>query len=135
MLGSELVARSAADGYTLLLSFSPLAVNPSRYAKLPFDALRDLSSVMQIGAVPFVGVSHPEFSARFGELGADIVGSTPAEFAKQIESCIAMWAKLIKEAGIRADLHLRMYFQAIDFFVVLVDPVLHPSQHMREARR
>src|SRR5688572_15515351 len=48
-------------------------------------------------------IRKPEVTSRFGELGADPVGSTPAEFAKQIESDIRMWAKVIKSAGLRAD--------------------------------
>ena len=48
-------------------------------------------------------IRKPEVAARFGELGADPVGSTSAEFAKQIESDIRMWAKVIKAACLRAD--------------------------------
>lgn len=48
-------------------------------------------------------IRKPEVAARFVELGADPVGNTPAEFARQIESDIIMWAKVVKEAGIRAD--------------------------------
>ena len=48
-------------------------------------------------------IRKPEVATRFVELGADPVGNTPAEFAKQIESDIVMWAKVIKESGIRAD--------------------------------
>lgn len=48
-------------------------------------------------------IRKPEVLARFSELGADPVGNTPAEFAKQIESDITMWAKVVKDAGIRAD--------------------------------
>ncbi len=48
-------------------------------------------------------VRKPEVVARFTELGADPVGSTPAEFARQIEADVKMWAKVIKEAGIRSD--------------------------------
>jgi tripartite-type tricarboxylate transporter receptor subunit TctC len=64
MLGSDLVAKSTADGYTLLLSSAPLAINPHLVAKLPFDAIRDLAGITQIGAVPFVIVCHPDFSAK-----------------------------------------------------------------------
>ncbi len=64
MLGSDLVAKSNPDGYTLLLSSAPLAINPNLYAKVPFDAVRDLAGVTQIGAVPFVIVSHPDFQAK-----------------------------------------------------------------------
>ena len=48
-------------------------------------------------------IKKPDVAARFVELGADPVGNTPAEFARQIESDIAMWGKLVREAGIRAD--------------------------------
>jgi tripartite-type tricarboxylate transporter receptor subunit TctC len=48
-------------------------------------------------------IRKPEVVARFAELGADPVGNTPAEFAQQIESDIVMWAKVVKESGIRAD--------------------------------
>ena len=48
-------------------------------------------------------VKKPEVVARFAELGADPVGSTSAEFARQIDSDIKMWSKVIKQAGLRAD--------------------------------
>ena len=48
-------------------------------------------------------IRKPEVAARFVELGADPVGNTPAEFARQIESDIAMWGKLVRDSGIRAD--------------------------------
>ena len=48
-------------------------------------------------------IRKPEVAARFVELGADPVGNTPAEFARQIESDIAIWAKVVKDSGIRAD--------------------------------
>lgn len=63
LLGSELVAKSTPDGHTLLLASSPLAINPNLYAKVPFDAIRDLAGITQIGSVPFVVVAHPGFSA------------------------------------------------------------------------
>ena len=64
MVGSDLVAKSAADGYTLLLSSAPLAINPHLYAKVPFNATHDLAGITQIGAVPFVIVCHPDFGAK-----------------------------------------------------------------------
>jgi len=44
-IGQELVARSAPDGYTLLLGSPAVTINPSLYKNLPFDALRDLTGV------------------------------------------------------------------------------------------
>jgi tripartite-type tricarboxylate transporter receptor subunit TctC len=48
-------------------------------------------------------IKKPEVAARFAELGADPVGNTPAEFARQIQSDVTTWAKVVKDAGIRAD--------------------------------
>ena len=43
MLGSELVARAAPDGHTLLMTPSTLAINPAAYKSVPYDALRDFA--------------------------------------------------------------------------------------------
>src|SRR3972149_8670876 len=52
MIGGEVVARSAPDGYTLLLATAPLAINPAMYKKVPYDALRDFAPVTQVVALP-----------------------------------------------------------------------------------
>jgi tripartite-type tricarboxylate transporter receptor subunit TctC len=58
--GGAYVARSAADGYTLLAATSStLAFNPSVYRKLPYDPLADFSLISLIAAVPFVLVVNP----------------------------------------------------------------------------
>jgi tripartite-type tricarboxylate transporter receptor subunit TctC len=58
--GGAYVARSAADGYTLLAATSStLAFNPSVYKKLPYDPLADFSLISLIAAVPFVLVVNP----------------------------------------------------------------------------
>jgi tripartite-type tricarboxylate transporter receptor subunit TctC len=48
-------------------------------------------------------IKRPEVTARFTELGADPAFMTPAQFQKQIESDIRMWAGVVKQSGIRAD--------------------------------
>lgn len=56
----EIVARAAPDGYTLLItSPGPVAINPSLYAKLPYDVQRDLAPVTLIAAGPNVLVLNP----------------------------------------------------------------------------
>ncbi len=64
-LGTEIAVRAPADGYTLIVnSVGPMAVNPSLYAKLPFDPLTDLVPVAQIANVPNVLVLHPSLPAK-----------------------------------------------------------------------
>lgn len=64
-LGTELAARSAPDGYTLIVnSVGPIAVNPTLYKKLNINPLVDLVPVVQIADVPNVLVVHPSVPAR-----------------------------------------------------------------------
>jgi tripartite-type tricarboxylate transporter receptor subunit TctC len=62
-IGSELVARAAPDGYTLLAVSMTLVVNPFLFGKLPFDAERDFAPISLIGAAPLVLVTHPSVQA------------------------------------------------------------------------
>lgn len=65
IIGSEIVARSAADGHTLLLGFiGNLAINPGLYPKLPYDTVRDFAPVSLVGRSPLVLVTHPSLGAR-----------------------------------------------------------------------
>ena len=64
IVGSELVARSPADGYTLLINTLPFVVNPSLYPKMPFDTERDFAPVSMLGSSPFVLVVHPSVPAK-----------------------------------------------------------------------
>lgn len=55
-IGTAAVARSAADGYTLLICSSAFVVNPSLYAKVTYDPFKDFTPIMVIGASPNVFV-------------------------------------------------------------------------------
>jgi tripartite-type tricarboxylate transporter receptor subunit TctC len=50
VIGFEATARATPDGYTIGLATFPIATNPSLFAKLPYDALRDLQMVVQTGS-------------------------------------------------------------------------------------
>lgn len=51
-IATEQVSRSTADGYTLLLgTIGPLAINPTLYRDLPFDPIKDLTSISRVGLV------------------------------------------------------------------------------------
>lgn len=64
IVGTEIVARAPADGYTLLFVSSPHSVNPSMYAKLPYDTLRDFSPISMVASSPYILVIHPSVPAR-----------------------------------------------------------------------
>ncbi len=63
-IAAEIVARSPADGYTLLLPAFAHAVNPSLVAKLPYDADRDFAPVVMVGTAANIFAIHPSVPAR-----------------------------------------------------------------------
>ena len=64
LIGSEMVAKGAPDGYTLLLTANPHTTNPALHAKLPYDTVRDFAGITQIAASPLVLTAHPSLPAR-----------------------------------------------------------------------
>lgn len=64
-LGADAVAKSAADGYTLLMSSGgAITVNPFLYAKMPFDADKDLVPVASVARVLVFLMAHPSVPAN-----------------------------------------------------------------------
>lgn len=64
IIATEAAARATPDGYTLLVVTVGHAVNPSLYAKLPFDTRVDLTGVAMIASVPNVLLVHPSVPAN-----------------------------------------------------------------------
>src|SRR5258706_15376054 len=65
VLGTEMVARSAPDGYTLLLgSMTTHAINPAFHTNLTYDAVRSFQPVTRIIAAPQLLVVHPSVAAK-----------------------------------------------------------------------
>ncbi len=65
VIGAELGARAAADGYTILFTTASLAVNVTLYSKrIKFDPLKELAPVSWITSTPLVLVTHPSVPAK-----------------------------------------------------------------------
>jgi tripartite-type tricarboxylate transporter receptor subunit TctC len=65
VIGTEIAAKSAADGYTLLMgSGGPLAISPGLNAKLPYDPTRDFAPIALVTTMPFLLVVHPALPVK-----------------------------------------------------------------------
>jgi tripartite-type tricarboxylate transporter receptor subunit TctC len=65
IIGSEMVAKSAPDGYTLVVGSSgTMAINPSLYSKLPYHPLKDFQPVSLLAVVPLFLAVNPAFPAQ-----------------------------------------------------------------------
>jgi tripartite-type tricarboxylate transporter receptor subunit TctC len=63
-VGAEVVVKAAPDGHTLLATASTLTINPSLYASLPYDPIRDFAPVTLIATTPLMLVAHPSLPVR-----------------------------------------------------------------------
>jgi tripartite-type tricarboxylate transporter receptor subunit TctC len=63
-IGTDLVAKSPPDGYTIVIASNQITINPWLYSKLPFDIERDFTPVAQAASVPMVLVVHPSVAAN-----------------------------------------------------------------------
>jgi tripartite-type tricarboxylate transporter receptor subunit TctC len=64
-IAADAVAKSAPDGYTLLLTTnSPLAANVSLFKKLPYDPVKDFAPIARVGVTAFVVMVRPDFQAK-----------------------------------------------------------------------
>jgi tripartite-type tricarboxylate transporter receptor subunit TctC len=64
VIGSDLVAKSSPDGYTVLISTGNFTVNPAMFPKLPFDTSRDFMAVSMLATAPNVLVVHPSLPVK-----------------------------------------------------------------------
>ena len=64
IIGSEVVAKSPADGYTILMVNIGHTVNPGMYAKLPYDTIRDFAPISLLVMLPNVLVTHPSLPTK-----------------------------------------------------------------------
>jgi tripartite-type tricarboxylate transporter receptor subunit TctC len=63
-IGTALAAKSAPDGYTLLMTVNNLTINPSIYANVPFDPLKDFAPISLFASSPLMLVVNPQVPAK-----------------------------------------------------------------------
>jgi tripartite-type tricarboxylate transporter receptor subunit TctC len=79
-IGSDVVAKSAPDGYTLLAASSgPMSIMPN-LQKVPYDPLKDLAPISLICATPFALVTHPSFPAADAKEFVALVKANPGKY-------------------------------------------------------
>src|SRR5690242_19231218 len=64
IIGTEAAARAAPDGYTIVLIPSGHAVNASIRSKLPYDSIRDFTTISMVGSSPLVLAVHPSVPVK-----------------------------------------------------------------------
>ena len=64
VVGSEVVAKAAPDGYTLLMVYISHATNPTLVEKLPYDTIKDFTAITLVSHEPTVLVTHPSVPAK-----------------------------------------------------------------------
>jgi len=79
-IGSDIVAKAEADGYTMLLGTSGSnAVNPSLYTRMPYDAKRDLALVTPVAVTANILVANPKFAANNIKELIDLARASPGK--------------------------------------------------------
>jgi tripartite-type tricarboxylate transporter receptor subunit TctC len=79
-IGMSLVAKSAPDGYTVLVASSSFTVNPSLYAKNPYDPYKDFAPVTLAAASPNILVVHPDVPAKTVKELIDLIKTNPGKY-------------------------------------------------------
>ena len=64
IIGTDIVAKSTADGYTVLVSDSAFLINPALFKKLPYDTLKDFTGVSMLAYAPVIFVVHPSVPVK-----------------------------------------------------------------------
>ncbi len=75
IVATEYVAKSAPDGYTMLMSASGISINPAVYAKLPYDAIKDFVAVSELGSFPLIMIVNASSPIKSV---ADLIGYAKA---------------------------------------------------------
>ena len=91
VIGTDVVAKAAPDGYTLLLTFGgPIATGLPLFKSVPYDALRDFAPITRIAEVPIILVSSPSFGPKTVKDLITYAHANPGKVTASINSIGAM---------------------------------------------
>lgn len=79
--GTAMAAKSPADGYTILVVSTGFMVNPSLYAKVPYDPIKDFAPLTLVAESPNVLFVHPSVPAKSVKELIDLVKSNPGKYS------------------------------------------------------
>ncbi|MCC6781162.1 MAG: tripartite tricarboxylate transporter substrate binding protein [Hyphomicrobiales bacterium] len=79
--GVNMVARASADGYTILVVSTGFMVNPSMYARIAYDPIKDFDPITLVAASPNIVVVNPEVPAKTLRALVDLVRSNPGKYS------------------------------------------------------
>ncbi len=80
-IAADIVAKSAPDGYTLLMMLRDMSINPSLMPDLPFDTLKSFSWIGKVGDSPFVLVVNPSVQAKTVTELAELAKAKPVQLS------------------------------------------------------
>jgi tripartite-type tricarboxylate transporter receptor subunit TctC len=79
VIGSDIVAKAAPDGYTILLTYTDHVFNPFLHAQMPYDTVKDFTPIGLIGSVPLLLVTRPDLPVK---TVADLIALAKAQPGK-----------------------------------------------------
>ena len=81
-IGADIVAKSAPDGYTLLMGIvSTHAINASLYSKMPYDTVKDFAPITRTGAATIIMIAHPSVPAKSIKEFIALATAKPGQFS------------------------------------------------------
>ncbi len=79
-IGNDFVAKSAPDGYTILINGIPLATNPSLYASMPYNPVKDFAPIIEVAEMLNVVTVHPSVPANNMKELVALIKKEPGKF-------------------------------------------------------
>ncbi|MCE9641832.1 MAG: tripartite tricarboxylate transporter substrate binding protein [Betaproteobacteria bacterium] len=80
MIGAAIAAQATADGYTLILSDTPFVVNPSVFAKVPYDPIKDFTPIVMVAQSPLMLVVNAAVPAQTVQELIKLAKAQPGKF-------------------------------------------------------